>query len=88
MSLEIGGDGEGPLAVITLVWLLSRVCSEMASEIGRSREDFVAELARVPILALSREGGGGMRGIGGEGRKERSPKEREERRVISQRWHR
>ena len=38
VTLEIGGYGEGPLAVLAAVWLLARVRAQVASQVGRARK--------------------------------------------------
>ena len=50
MALQIGGDGERSLAVLALVWLLARVCAQVARQVGRAGEHFAAEFACVAVL--------------------------------------
>ena len=51
VPLEIGRDGEGPLAVLALVRLLAGVRSKVAGQVGRSGKDFAAKLAAIAALA-------------------------------------
>ncbi len=47
VSLEVGGDAERTLAVLTLVRLLSGVCAQVTGQIGRAGEDLSAVSAAV-----------------------------------------
>ena len=47
VPLEVGRDGEGPLAVLALVRLLPGVRPQVAGEIGRPGKRLSTELARV-----------------------------------------
>lgn len=48
MSLQVGGDGEGPVTVLALVRLLPRVGPEVPGQVSRPRERLAAEPAPVP----------------------------------------
>ena len=50
MSLQIGRDGEGAVAVLALVRLLAGVRSKVAGQVGRSGKDFAAKLAAIAAL--------------------------------------
>ena len=52
MSLQIGRDGEGAVAVLALVRLLARVRPQMAGQVGRAREDLSAKLARIAVAGF------------------------------------
>ena len=45
MALQVGGDGEGSLAELTLVGLLAGVGAQVPRQVGRARERFAAIFA-------------------------------------------
>ena len=49
VPLQVGRDGERAVAVFAFVRLLARVGPQVARQIGRSRKDFAAKFARIPI---------------------------------------
>ena len=51
MSLKIGADGKGSLAIFTFVRLLSSMGSQMSSQVGRSGEHFAAKSASIFLFA-------------------------------------
>ena len=57
VPLQIGRDGEGSLAVFTLVGLLPGMGAEVPSQVGRPREHLPTKFTRIPILRFSVAGG-------------------------------
>ena len=53
VSLEVGRDGEGPLAVLSLVRLFPGVSPEVSGEVGRPRKGLAAKLASVAVPAAA-----------------------------------
>ncbi len=49
VSLQVGRDGEGAIAIFAFVRLFPCVSPQVASQVGRAREDLAAELARVAV---------------------------------------
>ena len=66
MSLQIGRDGEGAVAILALVRLLARVRPQVAGQIGRAREDLSAKFARIAVAGFV--DAGACRRLTGRGR--------------------
>lgn len=57
VSLEIGRDAEAASTVLTPVWLLPGMRSQVARQISGTREHLAAVATRVPVTELGRSEG-------------------------------
>ena len=68
VTLQIGRNGKGSVAIFALVRLFARVRAQMAGQIGRTREHFAAEFARISVTARFSTGVGRRRSRSGRRR--------------------